>query len=228
MKRWLELILLLIVPLTLGAGHAAVRLSAGGASPRLYESSLRHFEAGKVLGRTAMETHPAVALFNSGYQAVTGKDAIDYHELSTSERVWSGAFAAASVGPGFVKGVKLLKFSSKATRAAKLEKATVGVLKIGETANKPTTLQELDVVIGFVKEGKILAQFKARSDYASLMSHQQLAEKLGILTDQGKLAEGVEAFTVFKQHGQIAVRGSGNFAPTVSPKTEKLLKQLFQ
>jgi len=175
-----------------------------------------------------METHPAVALFNSGYQAVTGKDAIDYHELSTSERVWSGAFAAASVGPGFVKGVKLLKFSSKATRAAKLEKATVGVLKIGETANKLTTLQELDVVIGFVKEGKILAQFKYGENPALALSHEQLAGKLGLLTSDGKLKEGIEAFVVAKQGGKIVIRGSENFVPTVTAGTEKLLKQKFK
>jgi len=127
------------VPLTLGAGHAAVRLSAGGASPRLYEGSGRHFEAGKVLGRTAMETHPAVALFNSGYQAVTGKDAIDYHELSTSERVWSGVGAglevagkAAKVAAGVGTAVATVKAVEGANDASRAIKATRVVGKADE------------------------------------------------------------------------------------------------
>ena len=163
MKHWLELILLLIVPLTLGAGHAAVRLSAGGASPRLYEGSVRHFEAGKVLGRTAMETHPAVALFNSGYQAVTGKDAIDYHELSTSERVWSGVGAglevagkavkvAASVGTA-VATVKAVEGANDASRAIKATKVATDADKLQRAGKKLSEMTVAERRAHFLKKG---------------------------------------------------------------------------
>jgi len=98
----------------------------------------------KVLGRTAMETHPAVALFNSGYQAVTGKDAIDYHELSTSERVWSGVGAglevagkavkvAASVGTA-VATVKAVEGAGDLNRAKKLAEGAAG--RLGGAAHR--------------------------------------------------------------------------------------------
>jgi hypothetical protein len=49
-----------------------------------------------------------------------------------------------------------------------------------------------------------------------------------VIDKEGKLAEGAKAFTLFIQNGQIGVRGFGNFVPTITAATEKLLREKFQ
>lgn len=91
-----------------------------------------------------------------------------------------------------------------------------------------TTLGENDVVIGFVQNGQIIGQSSLGSDFATALSHEQLASQLGILESPGVLSDGAEAFTVWSENGQIMIRGSNNFVPTVSPTTQTILQQLFR
>ena len=128
-------------------------------------------------------------------------------------------------GPGEEKAA--FNVADRAWEARRVAKIA-GVLKVGEAANAITKLKNLDVVVGFVKEGKIVGQFKYGNNPALALSHEQLAGRLGLLTSEGKLKEGVEAFTVAKQNGNIGIRGSENFVSTVTAGTEKLLKQKFQ
>jgi hypothetical protein len=166
------------------------------------------------VSRGVAELNPIVGGFNGGYGAIAGKDAVTGKQLTTGQRWKSG-------GEGLLAAVPFLKIGKAA-------EVTAGVLKIGETANAASKLRDLDVVVGFVKEGKILGQFKQGSDFATAMSHEKLAGQLGLLNSEGKLREGVEAFTVAKQNGKIGVYGSGNFVPTVTASTGKLLKEKFQ
>jgi RHS repeat-associated protein len=91
-----------------------------------------------------------------------------------------------------------------------------------------TTLGENDVVIGFVQNGQIIGQSTLGSDFATALSHEQLASQLGILESPGVLSEGAEAFTVWSENGQIMIRGSNNFVPTLSPLTQTILQQSFR
>ena len=109
--------------------------------------------------------------------------------------------------------------------------AGVGVTAGATTAtatSAATVLGENDIVIGFVQNGQIIAQETLGDDAATAMSHEQLAIQNGVLQSPGVLNDGVEAFTVVKQNGQILIRGSNNFNPAVSPGTQALLQQAFQ
>jgi hypothetical protein len=83
-------------------------------------------------------------------------------------------------------------------------------------------------VIGFVQNGKVIGQATLGDDFSTALSHEQLANQIGVLESPGVLSDGVEAFTVVKQDGQIFIRGSNNFVPTVSPQTQAYLQSLFK
>ena len=96
------------------------------------------------------------------------------------------------------------------------------------TGSRVTQLAPNDVVIGFTQDGRILGQSTLGTDFSTAMSHEQLAQQLGILQSPGVLSQGAEAFTLWNENGQIMIRGSGNFNPTVTTQTETLLQGLFQ
>ena len=217
------------IPITLGGAHEMLRQQAGAASADLYNGAISSAHADASIARVAVEMNPVVGAYNNAYQAYKGEDALNSNKKLTAwERFKSGLMAAASVGPWILKGGKWVRATGDLAEGLNSAKAAAGVLKVGETANAVSKLGEADVVIGFVKEGKILGQFKYGTDFSLAMSHPQLADKLGVLAGNGKLADGVEAFTVAKQGGTIAVRGSNNFVPTVAAETEKILKEKFQ
>lgn len=198
------------IPMTLGGAHAMLRQQAGGASAQLYNQSKVDLHNVASTAKAVVELNPVI----SGTEAVSGKDIVSGEKLTRGQR-----FLAAG---GAIPGIGLESDALKAGKAA------AGVLKAGEAANEITKLKDLDVVVGFAKDGKILGQFKQGSDFATAMSHEKLAGQLGLLNTEGKLKEGVEAFTIVKQNGKIGVYGSGNFVSTVTAGTEKLLKEKFQ
>ena len=96
------------------------------------------------------------------------------------------------------------------------------------TAKLVTKLEELDVVVGLVRNNKTIDMVKLGEDPFTAMSHEKLAERAGVLIERGSLQEGVEAFTVVKQQGQIRIRGSNNFNVEVSDVTRNFLMSLFE
>jgi len=91
-----------------------------------------------------------------------------------------------------------------------------------------TVLGENDIVIGFVQNGRVIGQSTLGSDFSTAMSHERLASQIGVLESRGVLSEGVDAFTVVKQNGQVFIRGSNNFVPEVSQETRAYLQSLFK
>ena len=196
--------------LTLGGNHAAERQSLSTASAQLYNQSKVDFRNVAVTAKAAAEMNPVI----SGTEAISGKDIVSNEKLTGGQRL----LAAGGAVPGM----------SLEADAAKASKAAFGVLTVGEAANQVEKLKDLDILVGFVKDGKILGQVKLSDDVASAMSHEKLASQLGVLTGKGKLAEDVEAFTAVKQKGQVLIRGSNNFDPNVTEATAALLKEKFQ
>lgn len=89
-------------------------------------------------------------------------------------------------------------------------------------------LKDGDVVVGLVKDGKIIkmAEYGDRPELAP--SHEDLARMINALVERGVLQPGVEAFTVWKEAGKLLIRGSNNFNVDVSPETRALLEKSFQ
>ena len=87
------------IPLTAGGAHAM--LSQGDPqATALMQWGSGAAQATATIGRTAAELNPVVGTFNGGYQAVTGKDAINTDQtISTTERVVSGVQAVSAVLP---------------------------------------------------------------------------------------------------------------------------------
>ena len=91
-----------------------------------------------------------------------------------------------------------------------------------------TTLNEGDVVVGMIKDGQILKQVPYGENPMLAPSHEQIAQQIGVWQGPSQLSKGVEAFTVWKENGQVMIRGSGNFNPTVSQQTQVILRQQFR
>jgi hypothetical protein len=138
------------------------------------------------------------------------------------------AASAEAAAPGSTAFGELGSILSR--NSGRLNKAIETGLKEVPTSTvvRPQLLENGDAVIGLIKEGKIINQFKHGGDFSVARSHPSLAEETGALLENGKLAPGIEAFTVWKEGGRIYVRGSNNFVPTVTSETEALLKTLFQ
>jgi hypothetical protein len=79
-----------------------------------------------------------------------------------------------------------------------------------------------------MQDGQVLKQVPYPENPMLAPSHEQIAQQIGVWQGPGQLSEGVEAFTVWNENGQIMIRGSGNFNPTVSPATQSALQQIFQ
>lgn len=95
-------------------------------------------------------------------------------------------------------------------------------------ALRVTVLSELDVVVGMIKNGQVLKQVPYGTNPMLAPSHEMIAKELGVWLGTGTLADGVEAFTVFKEGGKIFIRGSGNFNDLVSDTAMEALKKCFQ
>jgi RHS repeat-associated protein len=108
--------------------------------------------------------------------------------------------------------------------------ATAGVAGVAAETTAPaiTQLGENDVVVGMMQDGQVLKQVPYPENPMLAPSHEQIAQQIGVWQGPGQLSEGVEAFTVWNENGQIMIRGSGNFNPTVSPATQSALQQIFQ
>lgn len=91
-----------------------------------------------------------------------------------------------------------------------------------------TKLADNDVVVGMVKDGKIITSASYGSNPMMAPSHSGLAKQAGVYVDKGVLSEGTEAFTVIKADGEIIIRGSNNFNVQVSAETEALLRNGFK
>jgi hypothetical protein len=91
-----------------------------------------------------------------------------------------------------------------------------------------TVLENLDIIIGFVKNNKVIRMAKLGDNAATAVSHEVLAQNAEVFVQSGTLQEGVQAFTVVKQNGQIFIRGSNNFNEQVTDETKTFLQSLFK
>jgi RHS repeat-associated protein len=104
-------------------------------------------------------------------------------------------------------------------------RAGVGVgtgTAVANTASR-ITLADRGVVIGIIRNGRVLIQASRGG------SHESLARQAGVYLGPGRLAPGCEAFSVFKDGGVIYVYGSGNFggALNISAAAAAALRLLF-
>jgi hypothetical protein len=84
------------------------------------------------MGRGVAEINPIVGAFNAGSQVISGKDAIDSHQLTTKQRMLSG------VDIGLQGGGKVLKAGATVGAAVVLTKVADGagdVNKVKRAAN---------------------------------------------------------------------------------------------
>jgi hypothetical protein len=95
------------------------------------------------------------------------------------------------------------------------------------TANL-TRLAEQDVVVGMIRKGQVLKRIPYPADPMLAPTHEVIAKELGVWVGKGRLAPGVEAFTVWKEGGKIMVRGSGNYSSQLSAEAEAALRLLFE
>ena len=89
-------------------------------------------------------------------------------------------------------------------------------------------LEENDVVVGMFKDGKVLKQVPFPDDPLLAPSHEAIAKELGVWAGSGKLDDGIEAFTVWKEGGKIHIRGSANFELGISDEAKATLGKLFE
>ena len=141
---------------------------------------------------------------------LTGKDLLD-------KPVGGGEQAAAGVG----FGLPLIK------KAGQCCKALYVCVKVRLFVKK-TKLNNLDVYVGLIQDGKVIKSVPYPDNPSLAPSHESLAKQLGLLGEDGKLPPGVEAFTVCKQDGKLGFRGSNNFDPELSPEARKKLEGLFE
>jgi RHS repeat-associated protein len=98
------------VPLTLGAGHAALRQSAGGASAGLYNQSGGELKAVATGMKTAVALTPAGTAIGL-QEAVTGQEAYSGEQLNWKQRTASGVLAATPA---------IIKIGGKAVKAGEV------------------------------------------------------------------------------------------------------------
>jgi len=142
--------------------------------------------------------------------ALTGKDLLD-------KAVDGGEQATAGIGFG-------LPVIKKAGQCCKTLYVCLKVRLFG----KKTKLNDLDVYVGLIQDGKVIKSAAYPDNPLLAPSHESLAKQLGLLGEDRKLPVGVEAFTVCKQNGKLGFRGSNNFNPELSPEARKKLEKLFE
>ena len=211
---------------------------AGASAPSSYVNGLQGFgnsvstiynDSGFVPAASYAISGWNVGKIYSGFanqDLVTGEPVGDWYARGT--QIASGTASTAGITAGGLWGATKLGIVPPAAPLVAPPSEVPPVITAPADAVGITALNDNDVVVGLVRNGQIIAQFQYGEDFSLAMSHEQLAAQAGVLAARGVLSEGVEAFTVAKQGGQILVRGSNNFVPTVTQATETLLKQRFQ
>jgi len=130
------------IPLSYGQAHAASRQAQSGASAQLYNKSTADMQSMAAGGRAMAELHPVAGAVNAGYQLGTRSDAMDYHQLTTKEQVWSG------VDLGLQGSGKVLKAGAAIGTAVYIKRAA----RIADEAND---VRKVAKAIGSVPAGGV-------------------------------------------------------------------------